>query len=569
MIALRLLLLLALLILPATAVRAATAPGCVRASGQAGVRCLDAYLDAVERCRVSADVACELAVRAPGGLLETVVAPLETVSRDACTEDTAVALGYVALDDVALRLRDACRDFGEDLLVTTYGQDQRALSGDTRQCQSVVASDVRRLESAVVRATAGCTLAEYAGRRCSRHARDTRIRAAAAGAGRRILRRCGAAFDALGLAQGKDEKARVADLVVRVVTRARHFAGRVYPPNDLGPTAEFGPFPVGVRTLTIEDPSRLNVQGTGPRPLTVELYYPSTAAAIAGVPKDIVRVLNVDIVATPAYRDVAHADGPFPLVIFSHGNGGIRFQSFFFAAHLASHGYVVATPDHHGNTFVDALRGIVDSASAVNRPRDMSFLLDELLAFNGEPGNFLAGAIDPERVGLSGHSFGGYTTFALAGGSSTFGTFTDRRFKAIFPQAPAAIFDDAFFSTITVPTLIVGGSIDTTTPFDSQQQRPFDHLPTGAAVVGLAEVTDAGHFTFSDYCEVPRALLAFLNGFSEACEPRHIPWRAAHDLVNYLSLNFFDATLSKDPKALARLSARRLNRLDDLVYRSK
>ena len=125
--------------------------------------------------------------------------------------------------------------------------------------------------------------------------------------------------------------------------------------------------------------------------------------------------------------------------------------------------------------------------------------------------------------------------------------------RAILPQAPGSPFSPSFFATITIPTLILGGSIDETTPFDSQQHAPWDALPTGAPVVALAQLADAGHFTFSDYCEVDRELLGFLGGFDEACEPRHLPWRRAHDIVNYLSLNFFDAILKGDAEALARL----------------
>ena len=117
--------------------------------------------------------------------------------------------------------------------------------------------------------------------------------------------------------------------------------------------------------------------------------------------------------------------------------------------------------------------------------------------------------------------------------------------------------------------LIVGGSIDETTEFEPNQQQPFDLLPSGAAVVGLAEIVNAGHFTFSDFCEVDRALLAFLGGFDEACEPRHLPWRHAHDIVNSLSLNFFDATLRNDAAALARLDAAVLATVDDLRWQSE
>jgi predicted dienelactone hydrolase len=120
-----------------------------------------------------------------------------------------------------------------------------------------------------------------------------------------------------------------------------------------------------------------------------------------------------------------------------------------------------------------------------------------------------------------------------------------------------------------VPTLILGGSIDGTTPFASDQQRPFDLLPSSATVVALGELIDGGHFTFSDFCEVPRALLAFLGGFEEACEPRHLPWRHAHDIVNYLSLNFFDAVLNGDADALARLDPARVAPIEDLRYQRK
>jgi len=291
---------------------------------------------------------------------------------------------------------------------------------------------------------------------------------------------------------------------------------------------------------------------------------------VAGVPQDVAQVLGIPVAPTPAFRDVARAAGTFPLVLFSHGNLGIRFQSIFLTTHLASHGYVVVSPDHHGNTFVDALLGIVDPASITNRPLDMSFLIDTFLAKTATGGDFFEGAIDPAKIGMSGHSFGGYTTFALTGGTFVLGTFTDARIKAAFPQAPAAFaFADAFFATIGIPTLIVGGSIDETTPFPGDQQRPFDNLPVGASVVGLAQVVGAGHFTFSDFCEVPRNLLSFIGGFDEACEPRHIAWRHAHDIVNFLGLNFFDATLGGDAAALARIAPANLAEIEDLVYQSK
>src|SRR5439155_1453202 len=212
----------------------------------------------------------------------------------------------------------------------------------------------------------------------------------------------GPRFAALGLAPEPGVAAQLDDVLDRVVDRARHFAESVYPPHTLGATAEPGPFPVGVQTLALVDPSRTDVTGSGPRPVTIEVYYPSTPAAVAGVPHDVAEVLGIPVATTPAFRNVARA----PPV----------------------------------------------------------------------------------------------------------GTFTDPRVRAIFPMAPAAVFADAFFASITVPTLIVGGTLDTTVPFAANQQRPFDALPAGALFDGLAELTDVGHFTFSDLCEVPRNLIAVIGG---------------------------------------------------------
>ena len=547
---------------------------CLETSGDAGNACLKSYVGAIERCRRAPDATCESAVRADGGALDEALGDTASPVMRRCADASVERLGYLDLDDLAFRIPEACADFAEDLLDIEFADDLELLAPDALRCQRNVVRSIRRLRNTVVRESGPrCFVRAFDGGACDRARRDARVSRERGLARGRILGRCGTAFDALGLASlapvSSTLEERVDELLGVVIDRGHHFAQRVYPPNDLGPTADFGPFPVGVRTLVLADATRLNAGGTGPRPVLTEVYYPSTAAAVTGMPRDIIRVFGIPITETPSFRDVARAPGRFPLVLFSHGNGGIRFQSFFFAAHLASHGFIVATPDHHGNTFVDAALGIVDPASATNRPLDMSFLIDQFLAFDTTPGHFFEAGVDPDRIGASGHSFGGYTTFALVGGSFALGAFTDPRVKAALPQAPSALpFADDFFASITVPILILGGSIDGVTPFPANQQRPFDNLEPGAAVVGLAGLVGAGHFTFSDFCEVPRELLSFLGGFEEACEPRHLPWRHAHDIVNFLSLNFFDAVLNGDPDALARLTPGNLAAIEDLVYQS-
>lgn len=534
---------------------------CLKASGKAGTRCVERYLKPVEKCRAKEGAECEAELRLEGGALEDVLAAGEPALRRRCDLESAVGLGFIQQDDAVFRNAEACSDFAEDFLGLAYAPDPTALASTDRACQRFVARQLRGLRKKTSAAYGkGCLLKTARGKPCDTVKLAEKIEGKRARAEAKIVAKCelpGVTDDVPGL---------TAD----VVTRARHFAQRVYPPNALGPAAELGPHPIGVRTLLLDDPSRMNVTEDGPRPVVTEIYYPSTAAAVAGLPGDVVSVIGIPIIETPSFRDVAAAPGPHPVVLFSHGNGGIRFQSFFFAAHLASHGFVVVSPDHHGNTLIDAVAGVDDPESAANRPLDMSFLIDQLEAFQVDDGHFLAGVLDLDAIGMSGHSFGGYTSFALAGGSFSVGTFTEPRIDAIYPQAPAAFgFDAGFFASISIPTLVIGGTLDETTPFGPNQQEPFDALPSGASVVGLATLRNAGHFSFSDFCEVPRDVLEFVGGFDEACEPRHLPWRYAQDLINLVGLYFFDATLKGSASALAELDPARLGMIDDLTYQAK
>ena len=522
---------LSLLGAPLGAARSTPRSLCLSSSGDEAVRCLEEFL-----ASSAAPAFTDAAVR------------------DGCTDEFTFDLGALGVDDLVLVLQNACADYGRDWLDVTTPPAPPDPS--QASCRAALASELEALRDRTITLLGpNCSVREAEGRRCRRPSQEGRARKLARATAKRIAKACGSTYDALGLPP-------LADFVATALDRARHFAQHVYPPNELGP--ELGPHPVGVRTIELADPTRLNVAGTGPRPVPVEIWYPSTPEAIVGEERYVVNLFGLDIARTPTYHDVARADGAFPLVLFSHGNAGIRFQSLFLAIYLASHGYVVASPDHHGNTFLDILAGTVDGLSFANRPRDMKFVLDDLLARNASGNDFLAGAIDPTRIGMSGHSFGGFTTFVLAAGADA-----DPRISAFMPLAPASPFDAAFLGSITKPILIVGGSLDDTTPFDTQQAAPFQHLPSGAAVVGLAEIVGGGHFTFSDICEVPRNLVGVIGGFDEACTPPHLPWRHAHDIINHLALNFFDATLRGDRAALRRLRPRELASIGDLVYTRK
>lgn len=111
----------------------------------------------------------------------------------------------------------------------------------------------------------------------------------------------------------------------------------------------------------------------------------------------------------------AERAGAAPLVLYSHSSGGNRRSSSFLCQHLARHGYVVAALDHSEVVAPELRRrdretpeeraARVDAMIAARVP-DLRFLLDRMLQ-SGEH------EIDDEKIGLVGHSFGGWTVLAM------------------------------------------------------------------------------------------------------------------------------------------------------------
>jgi predicted dienelactone hydrolase len=338
-------------------------------------------------------------------------------------------------------------------------------------------------------------------------------------------------------------------------------------PDAAPDPALWGPYPVGVRTIALES---VGYEGET-RQLTVEIWYPAVESAREGPFEhiDIVdkapaayaaeasQYAGMATVDTLAVRDAPadQAAGPYPLVLFSHGAYGLRVQSVFFTVFLASHGYVVASPDHQGNTIWDMLfvgYDLIDvGLNAFDRPLDVLALLDDLLGRNATPGAPLAAMIDPTRVGVSGHSFGGYTCFRLA--------FGDPRIKAIVPMTPSTLplgFEFLYLKDLEVPTMVMAGELDVTLDTQTEMKDAYDQMPGPENFyVSLAQ---GGHYTYSDICEIDMLTIAQVAGIDEAedllndgCGPDNIPADQAHPLIRQFAVGFFnhqlrDSDLSAD-----------------------
>ena len=114
-----------------------------------------------------------------------------------------------------------------------------------------------------------------------------------------------------------------------------------------------------------------------------------------------------------AVRNVAAQPGTWPLILFSHHSGGHRRAATFLCTHLSSHGYVVAALDHSEVVAAELARSDGETgeertarmeAVIASRVPDARFLLDHLLSSETN--------LDPARIGIVGHSFGGWTALA-------------------------------------------------------------------------------------------------------------------------------------------------------------
>lgn len=223
------------------------------------------------------------------------------------------------------------------------------------------------------------------------------------------------------------------------------------------------------------------------------------------------RTLPVDIY----YSQVA--DQNKPLIIFTHGRGSVRSELQYLAEHLASHGYVVVTPEHPGsNENQINTKLTIAPQEFLARPRDINFVIDQLAQMNTE-GEW-RGKLGTDNILIVGYSLGGSTALSLAGAQMDLSeteancqanimTFSlgevtqcvaaqlpedqydlrETRIKSAIALSPTTslLFGENGLSKLAVPTLMLFGSADKTTPAISEQVIPFQQMPAPRWLVGI------------------------------------------------------------------------------------
>ena len=306
---------------------------------------------------------------------------------------------------------------------------------------------------------------------------------------------------------------------------------------------------IGFRQGLLQDTTRPNWDGNGPRPLSWVAWYPAASGAVE-------RELVVDP-PQPWFRiGPAAKDAPidsarrYPVVLLSHGTGGATLNQEWLARDLARRGFIVIGVNHHGNTSTEPYR-----AEAFlcwwERARDLTVLLGHMTSL----GEF-AGHIDIDRAFIAGYSLGGCTAMALLGaitetsrfqaspenrnfarGPREFPDLADRlpgllessaafrdswsrmtasyrdiRFKAAFLLAPGRSitgFNEASLRSVATPIHIVVGGADFVLPAVNwlHPRLPTSRLDVMAPEAGhhvfLPEATEAGRRADPDVCIDP------------------------------------------------------------------
>jgi len=192
--------------------------------------------------------------------------------------------------------------------------------------------------------------------------------------------------------------------------------------------------------------------------------------------------------------DAAPDPGGHPLVVISHGTGGSHLLHRGLAAHLARAGYVVAVPEHPFNNRNDNQLGGTAEILA-NRPKHVRQVVD-----------WASEEFDIGQVAVVGHSLGGYTALAVAGGKPTafphetpdrlphpVEVAPDDRVGAIVLLAPATPWfaEEGALAEVTVPVLLLSAEHDEHTP-PWHAEIVIGALPR----TEHRKVLGAGHYSF-------------------------------------------------------------------------
>ena len=331
-----------------------------------------------------------------------------------------------------------------------------------------------------------------------------------------------------------------------------------------------GPYQVGTQIIHMVDNDRsawYGEESSGSREIMVRVWYPAhpqegdqkapyvynekligdMVSQGFGIPKYLMQ--NISNIKANSWSGIDPVDKKFPVLIFSHGHGGLKIQNTTQMEEMASHGYVIFACDHAYDAGVSIFPGERVIFNKTNIPEDYSeeekwnlrrvqldyraadiqFMLDEMAR-----GNFLSEALknslDLEHIGLFGHSFGGGTSIVVAS--------TDDRIDACFGL-------DAWF--LPVPSSVLNSDLNK--PFlhlgqvrwkEKENYLKLDTLVGNNSAWSMRlDVQGATHYDFTDFSQFNRLTKRY--GSGTIAPPR------IRRITNSVIREFFDHYLKNGP----------------------
>ena len=223
----------------------------------------------------------------------------------------------------------------------------------------------------------------------------------------------------------------------------------------------------------------------------------------------------------------------------------------FFTEQLARRGYVVAAPDHNDalcsvDSTTSSFRPIQtdqslfnpekwDATTQIDRRNDLEAAIDSLLG-----STTFGSQIDPGKIGVSGHSLGGYAAIAIAG---AWDAWKDTRIRAVLMFSPYVL---PFLTqnrsvAVGVPVMFQGGTADSLI-------TPFLRGDRGAYALSrppkyYVELRGANHFEWTNLICLGRTTVS-------SC----LQSKPNAQLIDDFGIAFLDAYLKGDTGPLSRLN---------------
>lgn len=360
---------------------------------------------------------------------------------------------------------------------------------------------------------------------------------------------------------------------------------------DAPSLAQYGNYDIGVRTMTLIDPGRVDVLNTQrgdvnkiyQRRLTAEIWYPAQLASgqsTGGQYSAITR--NPKITATlfgKAVRDAApnSSEGAFPLVVISHGYPGNRYLMSHLGENLASKGFITVSIDHTDSTYDDQ-RAI--ASTLYNRPLDQRYVIHKMAEMTEQKNSFLHGMIDANSTGVVGYSMGGYGLINNLGAgynddivlaptappnkllaihtasNPSYRENLDPRIKAGLAIAPwgmtEGIWREEDLAGIQTPTFYLAGDADDISGYENGVRAIYNAAVNSERY--LLTYKNAGHNAGAPY-PAPREILTSETG--EGADHYTDPvWDNVrmNNIMNHFATAYFSYHLKKDDSMLMFLT---------------